>query len=93
METTRPALRGGAPWRLAPVLALLGLLGACAQQVGDIDRTQAGLLKKSVLTGDWLMRRTVIDVPYDSGYTFIGEQDEAVRVRFDIQREHLTPTA
>lgn len=72
------------------LLALPILLAvACAQDVGDIDRTQAGLLKKSVFQGEWLMRRTVIDAPYDTGWTFIGEQDEAVRIRWDIQQDKL----
>lgn len=72
------------------VLAVCVLaLTACAQDLGDIDRTQAGLLRKALFEGEWLMRRTVIDAPYDTGWTFIGEQDEAVRIRWDIQADKL----
>ncbi len=70
---------------LAFALAPLG----CAQQVGDIDRTQPGLIDKDVFEGEWFMRRTVIDVPYDAGYTFIGETEEVIRIRWDIQENHL----
>lgn len=78
---------------LRPLLGCLTLclvlVASCAQDVGDIDRTQAGLLRKSLFQGEWLMRRTVIDAPYDTAYTFIGEQDEAVRIRWDIQNDKL----
>jgi len=64
-------------------------LTSCAQEVGLIDRTQAGLLSKAIFEGEWFMRRTVIDAPYDVGYTFIGEQDETVRLRWEIQKDLL----
>jgi hypothetical protein len=35
------------------------------------------------------MRRTVIDAPYDTGWTFIGEQDDVTRVRWEVQEHHL----
>ena len=69
---------------LVVVMSCLGLT-ACAQDVGLIDRTQPGLLPKAMFDGDWFMRRTVIDAPYDTGYTFIGEQDEVRRVRWELQ--------
>ncbi len=73
------------------------LAAACSQEVGLIDRTQPGLLSKSIFIGDpeqpdtqqWFIRRTVTDVPYDVGYTFIGETEEAYRIRWDIQRDQL----
>lgn len=78
------------PWLglVVPVLAA-AMLGSCAQQVGDIDRTQAGLIAKSIFTGDWFLRRTVISVPYDAGYTFEGEQEDMQRIRWDVQRDLL----
>lgn len=89
---------GSVPWRRASgaACALLGLLvvcasllSGCAQDVGLIDRSQPGLIPKHVFEGEWLMRRTVIDVPYDAAYTFIGEQEAAVRITWDIQRDYL----
>jgi len=73
---------------LTLVIGALSLHG-CAQDVGLIDRSQPGLLKKSVFTGEWFMRRTVIDAPYDTGFTFIGEQDEVSRIRWEVQESHL----
>ena len=73
---------------LALVTALL-LAPSCAQDVGDIDRSQPGLLAKSVFDGEWFMRRTVVEVPYDVGYTFVGEQEEVQRIRWNIQEELL----
>ena len=87
-----------------PALALVCLAAlavGCSQDVGLIDRTQPGLLKKSIFVGDsarpdtqeWFVRRTVVDVPYDVGYTFIGETEEAYRIRWDIQRDQLVADA
>lgn len=92
-----PRSRSASCVRRALAGALLGALAAasaltsagCAQEVGLIDRTQAGLLQKSLFDGEWFMRRTVIEVPYDVGYTFVGEQEEVVRVRWDIQENLL----
>ena len=83
--------------RLLVVAVAAGLSGvSCAQDVGLIDRTQPGLLDKAVFVGgdtvesqEWFMRRTVIDAPYDAGYTFIGETDEVTRIRWDVQRDFL----
>ena len=72
---------------LAALIALTAI--SCAQDVGLIDRSQPGLLKKSVFEGEWFMRRTVIDAPYDTGFTFIGEQDEVSRIRWELQENHL----
>jgi len=82
---------------LLSLTAVLLALSGCSQDIGLIDRTQPGLLKKSIFIGDpdnpdtqeWFIRRTVIDVPYDVGYTFIGETEEAVRIRWEIQRDEL----
>ena len=35
-------------------------LSACAADMGDLDRTQAGKLKKSIFEGQWYHRQTVI---------------------------------
>lgn len=75
-------------------LALLTVAAAftlsCAADVEDIDRTQPGKLKKSALVGEWYFRQTVVDVPYTSGVTFIGEQSALDRVRWEISEDLLT---
>ncbi len=71
------------------VLAVLGTLAACAQTVGDIDRTQPNRLRKSVLSGEWYLARTVIDTPYTVEWTHPGDSAELERVRFEIQKDVL----
>ena len=88
LRTLTSARAGIALWACLCVFGSL-LLASCAQEVGLIDRTQPGLLHKSNFTGDWFMRRTVIDVPYDADYTFVGEQDEVDRIRWDLQEHQL----
>ncbi|MCB9738272.1 MAG: zinc-dependent metalloprotease [Deltaproteobacteria bacterium] len=81
---TRTPLRS-----LAAVLALLLLLPACAQDLGLIDRVQPGALDKRVFEGEFFLSRTVVDVPYHVGYTFVGETEELERVRFVVREDQL----
>ncbi len=59
------------------LLAALGALltSACAQEVGDIDRTQPNLVEKSQFDGEWYYQRTIVDVPAGAGFTFVGNAD------------------
>ncbi|MSP92152.1 MAG: hypothetical protein EXR79_10180 [Myxococcales bacterium] len=82
--STRPHLP--ARWILFAVLALAA---ACSQDVGLIDRSQPGALDKRVFTGEWHYLRTVTDVPYTAGFTFIGEMEEMERVRWEIAEDRL----
>ena len=61
-------------WFVAALaLGALSMVGACAQDVGDIDRTQPDLVKKSdLLEGEWYVRQTVADVPATSRTWFEG---------------------
>jgi hypothetical protein len=69
-------------------VAALASLASCG--IGDIDRTQPNKIRKSTLAGEWLSMQTVIDVPYSTSFTFIGEQSEkAERLRWDIQEQFL----
>ncbi len=74
----------------ARLAGLAILLSACAGDVGDIDRTQPGKLKKSALDGEWYYRQTVVDVPYGTGVTFVGEQSVLERIRWEVSEEFLT---
>lgn len=72
------------------VLSFLVLLSACAQSVGDIDRTQPDKLQKSLFEGEWLYQQTVVALPYSTAFTFIGEQGwKTERIRFEIQKNFL----
>ncbi len=62
---------------------------ACAQDVGDVDRTQPNRLKKSMFEGEWYLQKTTFDVPFSSGYTFSGETSLLERVRFEIDEHYL----
>lgn len=67
----------------------LAALGACAQDVGDVDRTQPNRLKKTLFDGEWYHQKTTFDVPYTAGFTFSGETSLLERVRWEIQEEVL----
>jgi hypothetical protein len=71
--------------------ALTLSLAGCAQDVGDIDRTQPNALKKSDLKGDWYYQRTVVDVPAADGFTFVGNTDHGgmTEIEWDIQQHYL----
>jgi hypothetical protein len=68
----------------------MAILTGCAGDVGDIDRTQPGKIKKSAFDGEWYMRQTVIDVPYTTAVTFIGEQSALDRVTWELSEKFLT---
>jgi len=66
-----------------------GWLTACAHDVGLIDRTQPGALDKGAFAGEWYYQRTVVDVPYTAGFTFVGEADELERVKWTVTEDQL----
>lgn len=71
-----------------------GVLG-CVEDVGLIDRTQPNKVPKAQFQGVWYNIQTVVDIPAQSGFTFIGETytgpslSSASKVIFDIQEKHL----
>jgi len=81
--------------RLTTCLRTLSVVAAFAVSAGcpgiaDIDRTQPNKIDKSLLSGEWLYLQTVIDAPYTTGFTFIGEQSEITeRLSWDIQENVL----
>ncbi len=64
-------------------------LGACAQQVGDIDRTQANALSKADFEGEWYIRQTVSDVPTTSTAFFVGQTFDTDKIRFVVSSNAL----
>ena len=74
---------------LAAALLAFGSAG-CAEEVGDIDRTQSDKLEKKNLGGVWYYLQTMIDVPQQSANGFIGNTNfgNNAKVMFDIQ-EHF----
>jgi hypothetical protein len=67
------------------------MLAACAQDVGDIDRTQPNAFKKSELNGDWYYQRTVVDVPASDGFTFVGNTDHSgmTKIEWEVEENYL----
>ncbi len=80
-----------------------GLLGAllvcsgCARSVGDVDRTQPNKVEKAVFQADpatgaeklWYYRATVTEVPFSTGFAFVGLQSQMEKVVWDIQEDML----
>ncbi|MBK6848380.1 MAG: zinc-dependent metalloprotease [Proteobacteria bacterium] len=83
-RTARPRRRLLA---LAGSLAL-AVLAACAGE-GDLDRTQANRLPKSLFSGTWYLRSTVIGVPGTATASWIGQTGALEKVRWDIQEKWL----
>ncbi|MEO1273164.1 MAG: hypothetical protein AAFX99_34185, partial [Myxococcota bacterium] len=76
--------------RLSLLVTALLVLGACAQQVGDIDRTQPDRVEKEYFTGEWYLQHTVDEVPPSTEFTFPGIQSNfGERIVWEIQQDHL----
>ena len=76
--------------RLLPVIAALAaLLAGCPEARPPIDRTQANAIPKALFDGEWYFQRTIVDVPYETEFTFIGDQGELDRIRWRIEETML----
>lgn len=66
-------------------------VASCVTDVGEIDRTQHDKLEKKLFAGIWYMTQTVIDIPYNATFTFVGETNfgNTGKVIFDIQEKML----
>lgn len=74
-------------------IAFLGLLGmlafGCAQQIGDIDRTNPNRLEKGAVDGEWYFQQTVVEVNATAFSSFVGYEGTMYRVEFDIEEDYL----
>ena len=77
-----------AAWAVGVALGIAGVSG-CAEPIEDIDRTQANLIRKSDLEGEWHMLQTVVGLPPTRGFTFIGETSVLERVKWVLQEDVL----
>ncbi len=80
---------GNLVMRILPTVALLGLAASCAQDVGEIDRTQNNVTQKQDLEGEWYFRQTTVETPYSSAYSFEGDTSKTERGSFEIQEGNL----
>ena len=86
----RPAPRTFANFRILTVFATLAAFATgCAQQVGDIDRTQTNVTEKADLDGVWYYMETVVDVPPTAEATFEGETSRMEKVVWRIEENYL----
>ncbi len=82
-------------WSMAVSLVLAVLLSAlaagCAQDVGDIDRTQADKIKKSLFQNndEWYYRQTVIDTDMQGSVIAEGTESSLKRIRWEITEDTL----
>lgn len=84
----------GRTWKAltgASLLAMAIFGSGCAQDVGDIDRTQPNKLKKSTFLADheWYFRQTVTNTDTQGSMIFEGYQSNLKRVKFFVTENTL----
>ncbi len=62
---------------------------ACATEAPPRSYVQPNAIKKADLAGDFYYEQTVIDAPPTNGTSFIGEDSNLMRIRFDIEENYL----
>ncbi|MCC7540156.1 MAG: zinc-dependent metalloprotease [Deltaproteobacteria bacterium] len=71
------------------VVFLLSIGLASCERRPPINQVQENVLEKSVLEGEWYYLQTVIDAPYSVRWTFVGEQGNLQKIRWEIQEDYL----
>ncbi len=80
-------LRAALPWM---ALALLAPLAGCVESQPPVNQVQPNVTRKTdLLGGEWYMRSTVVDTPFTTSFTFVGESGQLERVEWEIQEEFL----
>ena len=76
---------------LIGALVAAAMAAGCAQDVGDIDRTDPNKIKKTDLTGTWFMTKTITGVPgsFHAYDLYEGQMFETDRVIFEIDENYL----
>lgn len=81
-------------WWMSAGLALAAMLAfgaGCAQDVGDIDRTQPDKLKKSTFQTDdeWYYRQTVVQTDMQGSVIFAALESDLKRIRWEVTEKTL----
>ncbi|GAB4302183.1 MAG: hypothetical protein Kow0090_17720 [Myxococcota bacterium] len=65
--------------------------GGCAEQRPDRSYIQANYIPKSIFNDDeeWYYQPTVIDTPYATSFTFVGEQGPGYLIKWRIEENQL----
>jgi hypothetical protein len=77
---------------LVPALLALASFHAagCAQQVGDIDRTQPNRIARTALEGhEWYMQQTVVGVNATAITSFVGLEGQTERITWGFEEDYL----
>lgn len=76
---------------LALACSLLALVVStgCNEAADPINRVQANVVQKDTFDGEWYYLQTVIDTPYDKGYSFVGEQGSLEKITWEVQEDFL----
>lgn len=80
------------PTRIVALLIAASLFAGCAEQLGEIDRTQANKLEKKSFSGVWYRLAVITDMPASAGFGFVGQTNfggTGGKVLFDIQENFL----
>ena len=80
-----------ARWFLGFLATVALTAASCATDVGTIDRTQNDKLEKKLFGGIWYKTDTVIDIPYNAAFSFVGEMNfgSTGKVMFDVGEKFL----
>ena len=73
---------------VVPLLAAIAMQG-CPEAREPVDQTQANAILKTTLDGEWFFQRTVVDTPYETEFTFVGDQGELERIRWRVEENAL----
>ncbi len=87
-------MNGFSKWHLAVVTTMLVALSmtvGCAQEVGDLDRTQPELLEKEQFLTDheWYYQQTVVDTDMQGSMIFKTYQGPLKRIRWTVTENYL----
>lgn len=76
--------------RISLVFTVLSVLFfSCTEESGTVNRVQPNAVEKAVFEGDWHYLQTVIDTPYSTAFTFVGEQSPLNKIHWEITEDYL----
>lgn len=79
--------RAWLPFTLAALMA--GAIG-CVEAQAPVNRVQPNVTRKSdLLDAEFYFLQTVVDTPYTTDFTFVGEQGAMEKITWEIQEELL----
>ena len=80
-------------WIVATLVAVLlaAVSVGCAQDVGDIDRTQPDKIKKSLFkdNDEWYYVQTVTDTDFQGSYVFSALESPLKRIEWKVREDYL----